>query len=710
MRSSLKFLIAFGLLILSMSSAKADDVGIFVRPPNKIAAPVANKTFTFDPTDGALKGYDGSSWQNKTLPKINLTATTGPVVTDDEGDGYAVGSFWLDTVGAQFYVCTDASTGAAEWAVFTSGAVSSTDLENAVKVKLTFADVFSDFLVSGFNSTDPGATLSMTTPLGVAYVSGNRVNFTATGYTYTASKDTYDYLQANGTTNHIAVNNLASAPTGQPGLLLQKVVTNGSEITAVTKLGPAAPIFTVGNATQDNQAISKGQADDLYAPISITESQSQAYIYGVSDSAPGLPGFRLLTNGHLPIVDPAHGGLGTAITLNSLGLFYSNGTTGALTAEPAPNEMPIANPAGTGWTYINKNAFALIGGNGADGAVSKTESDDEATVKQFNCSTFVLAVTPGNDYRLKSGSGINATGTVDINGYLVVDGDMPGGFGSENPNVVRDGSGVSPGRGPHVLGNWAGGGGGGCFGAGGDGGSDTTDVPGGLGGPRLGLQPGLSGSGGSAGEGGPAEAGGDGGYGGGTATICARGRITIAATTGAIYCSGFNGESDLGAGGAGGSGGIARLYSAEGIDVLGSVNCVGGAGGDGGQPTYGAGAGGGGGAALLMSPDTDYSGGSINVSGGAAGSGGTQAATSGVVGTVIDIVGTPSMPLIALHDKYMPQMVAYARSHGGGIFRWSKEDNIQFLAALESNGDNLEFVRICNELRDAKTLDIAFNH
>jgi hypothetical protein len=42
-------------------------------------------------------------------------ATTDPTVNDDEGDGYAVGSMWVNTTGDTVWVCTDATAGAASW-------------------------------------------------------------------------------------------------------------------------------------------------------------------------------------------------------------------------------------------------------------------------------------------------------------------------------------------------------------------------------------------------------------------------------------------------------------------------------------------------------------------------------------------------------------------------------------------------------------------
>jgi hypothetical protein len=57
----------------------------------------------------------GLKWQ---LNKYDATAA--PAVTDDDGDGYSVGSVWIDVTGDDAYICVDASTGAAVWVPFDS--------------------------------------------------------------------------------------------------------------------------------------------------------------------------------------------------------------------------------------------------------------------------------------------------------------------------------------------------------------------------------------------------------------------------------------------------------------------------------------------------------------------------------------------------------------------------------------------------------------
>ena len=52
----------------------------------------------------------GLEWQLN-----NLAAAAAPTVNEDSGDGYSVGSRWIDTTNDKEYVCLDATVGAAVW-------------------------------------------------------------------------------------------------------------------------------------------------------------------------------------------------------------------------------------------------------------------------------------------------------------------------------------------------------------------------------------------------------------------------------------------------------------------------------------------------------------------------------------------------------------------------------------------------------------------
>lgn len=62
-----------------------------------------------------LQVQDAADIDPVATTKSNLAASAAPAVTDDDGSGYGVGSVWIDTTNDAAYLCLDASTGAAVW-------------------------------------------------------------------------------------------------------------------------------------------------------------------------------------------------------------------------------------------------------------------------------------------------------------------------------------------------------------------------------------------------------------------------------------------------------------------------------------------------------------------------------------------------------------------------------------------------------------------
>lgn len=108
--------------------------------------------------------------------------------------------------------------------------------------------MFSDFVVSGLNPSLPGATLTLTTPAGTAYILGARVSILAdTARAYTASRDTYLDVNALGTYTAVAVTNGAAEPAVTANSLrILKVVTSATQITSITKRGRYAQSTSLG--------------------------------------------------------------------------------------------------------------------------------------------------------------------------------------------------------------------------------------------------------------------------------------------------------------------------------------------------------------------------------------------------------------------------------------------------------------------------------
>lgn len=64
----------------------------------------------------------------------NLSAAVAPTVNEDSGDGYGVGSVWIDTTNDKGYVCVDATVGAAVWQQFSGSGIASGDVTAAANL------------------------------------------------------------------------------------------------------------------------------------------------------------------------------------------------------------------------------------------------------------------------------------------------------------------------------------------------------------------------------------------------------------------------------------------------------------------------------------------------------------------------------------------------------------------------------------------------
>ena len=120
-------------------------------------------------------------------------------------------------------------------------AVTPAKMSDDANVETRMAETMANSVASGLVwSAAAGLNGSMTA--GVAYVLGKRLVVPAvTSYTFTASKDTYIYVDDTGTMQYTPVNNGATAPaTPSNYVTVAKVITNGTSITSTTAM-PGKP-------------------------------------------------------------------------------------------------------------------------------------------------------------------------------------------------------------------------------------------------------------------------------------------------------------------------------------------------------------------------------------------------------------------------------------------------------------------------------------
>ncbi len=91
-------------------------------------------------------------------------ATTAPTADDDSGDGYAIGSHWIDITNQIAYICEDATSTAAVWLV--AAGVQQTELTDELTTVTFSAPGTPDYAVAdlvnpgfGFTTSDEAQTI-----------------------------------------------------------------------------------------------------------------------------------------------------------------------------------------------------------------------------------------------------------------------------------------------------------------------------------------------------------------------------------------------------------------------------------------------------------------------------------------------------------------------------------------------------------------------
>jgi len=101
------------------------------------------------------------------IAKANFGATSAPTVNDDTGDGYTIGSWWVNTSTDEAYLCVDATAGAAVWTKI------SVDVPSEIVA-----------LLAGQSVSMNDLTLSGGTANGVLYLNGSKVATSGSALTF----------------------------------------------------------------------------------------------------------------------------------------------------------------------------------------------------------------------------------------------------------------------------------------------------------------------------------------------------------------------------------------------------------------------------------------------------------------------------------------------------------------------------------------------
>jgi len=128
------------------------------------------------------------------------------------------------------------------------GGVTSDDIATSANPLVRDNENIGEYVYTGLLPSAPASGLAMTTPAGTAYVTNDgdstlhRVVTAATAKTYTASKDTYVYLDFTGQFIYEEVANDASQPTTPANsIILFKAVSDATDVTSITDYTQGTP-------------------------------------------------------------------------------------------------------------------------------------------------------------------------------------------------------------------------------------------------------------------------------------------------------------------------------------------------------------------------------------------------------------------------------------------------------------------------------------
>lgn len=160
---------------------------------------------------------------------FSIKAEAGLIVVDTLSDDASV-----DNLNKAFNTIKNAFNGNIESANIAADTIMESDLADEINPRVRDDELFGDITITGMLPAT-SATLTSDISAGTSYVSGYRVVTSATSKTYTASKDTWVYIDKNGAFQYIEVANGAAEPTTPANSLkLATVVTDGTAITSVT--------------------------------------------------------------------------------------------------------------------------------------------------------------------------------------------------------------------------------------------------------------------------------------------------------------------------------------------------------------------------------------------------------------------------------------------------------------------------------------------
>jgi len=170
------------------------------------SSPAASKRRLFVDTNHVLQWKDSGGLVSPLAALNKWNATTAPTTSDDSGDGYSVGSRWIDTTNDKEYVCLDATSSAAVWTETTGGGTGGTVDYILIEDQKSSGTAGGTFTNGAWRTRDLNTEVVDTG--GNASLSSNQITLDSGTYRVRASAPTY-----NGGRHQIRLQNTTDATT-----------------------------------------------------------------------------------------------------------------------------------------------------------------------------------------------------------------------------------------------------------------------------------------------------------------------------------------------------------------------------------------------------------------------------------------------------------------------------------------------------------------
>ena len=393
------------------------------------------------------------------IATANYSATSAPTANDDSGDGYSIGSWWVNVTSDEAYLCVDATVGSAVW----------------TKISV---DVPSEIvsLLAGQSVSMASLTLSGGTANGVLYLNGSKVATSGSALTFDGTNfATTGKIGAGGNpgtyTQIWSTGNVMAVDGSQIGFLAS---SSGAPANYMTGSNASNYLAWIANNSEAMRLTSIGLGVGTSSPgykvdATVSTNGVNGYnAYGANGGAAEQIGYRAVNANNTGLFAGVNGfnysgsfGTPNGAVITSIGnvaLAFGTNNTERLRLDPSGNlglgVTPSAWAASAldigGWSSFaqrNTNGWTLVGGNVYwDGSNYRYKNSSTAALYELrgptgvhawftaasgtagDAITFTQAMTLGSDGTL----GVGTTSAVAADGTLVAAGSNGTGQGAAN--------------------------------------------------------------------------------------------------------------------------------------------------------------------------------------------------------------------------------------------------------------------------------------